>query len=84
VLGAKFISGYRVHFDSHLRAPRLERERFSGGINESARERNAHHKKEASKVYLIGDDLIVPEWLRSAGGRRSEIPVRELRKGGKL
>lgn len=42
--------------------PKFERERFSGGVNESARERNA---KKRSCYHLTREGVvIVPEWMR--------------------
>ncbi len=55
----------RVYFEPHLEKPRLEPERFSGGVNLSAVERNRQRIADASVVYWLGDDaLVVPEWMR--------------------
>lgn len=54
-----------VAFSPHLPKPKLERERFSGGVNESARQRNEERKRECSSVFLIDErTLVVPKWLQ--------------------
>jgi hypothetical protein len=59
-----FRLGVRVIFSPWLGTarPTFERERFSGGVNESARERNA---KKRSVYHLTREGtVIVPEWMR--------------------
>lgn len=54
--------GFRLVRQNSLRKPRLERERFSGGWNDSARRRNAEALNGARHVYRIGDEIHVPAW----------------------
>lgn len=56
--------------------PTFEPERFSGGVNESARERNA---KKRSVYHLTREGtVIVPEWMRP----ELEAAFSKLRTGG--
>lgn len=60
-------TGYRVVFDPNLEKPRLERETFSGGVNESARERNVVRRQETSLAYVVHGErlIVVPKHLRA-------------------
>jgi hypothetical protein len=57
----------RVIYSSYLSSkPRLERERFSGGRNDSAVERNKAKLAEARKAFhdLMNDVVFVPTWMK--------------------
>lgn len=63
-----------VVFSRYLAKPLLVRERFSGGVNNSAQERNKARVSECSMLYQLGDTLFVPEFLRDEFERRlSEV-----------
>lgn len=70
-----FAYGLRVYIEPALdiRRPRLERARFSGGVNVTAMERNAarlaewerERRRLFPKFYVLEDMLIVPPWAES-------------------
>ncbi len=43
--------------------PRLERERFSGGVNLSAQERNRKRMEEARVFYTFEGKILMAPWL---------------------
>ncbi len=66
----KLIEGYQVHYDRHIYPrPRLERTRFSGGVNNTAEGRNAARLKDwRESMRVIVDKanriIIVPDGMR--------------------
>ena len=64
ILSQFFVPGVRIIYSPWIgkERPKFEPERFSGGVNLSARERN--NKKRACYHLTREGTLIVPEWMR--------------------
>jgi hypothetical protein len=80
-----YIAGYRIVAERHLRKPRLERERFSGGRNLSAAERNRKRLADAKKVFALHGQrvIVVPDWFvdEFIAELRNRIPTNEMEGG---
>ncbi len=73
-IGPLFFGWYGIVFDATLQKPRFERERFSGGVNKSAVERN--DKKRVFYVINESRTVVVPNYMRA----EFERAVEEYRK----
>lgn len=71
---------FQIFATRHLPKPRIERERFSGGVNLTARKRNRDAVEAARKIYVIESErkIIVPDWyafdfLKELRGKRNRL-----------